>query len=74
MHFARLVEQASATRFYDLFVYGAYISELSLTSSHSYQITISIEVPLRGKGFILEGSPSKKIYSTVDKKVNNMPL
>ena len=24
MHFARLVEQASATRFCDLFVYGAY--------------------------------------------------
>ena len=25
MHFAHLVEQASATRFCDLFVYGAYI-------------------------------------------------
>ena len=25
MHFARLVEQASATGFYDLFVFGAYM-------------------------------------------------
>ena len=30
MHFARLVEQASATRFCDLFVYGAYMVHRSM--------------------------------------------
>ena len=30
MHFARLVEQASVTRFCDLFVYGAYMVHRSM--------------------------------------------
>ena len=30
MHFARLVEQASATGFYDLFVFGAYMVHRSM--------------------------------------------
>ena len=50
MHFARLVEQASVTRFCDLFVYGAYnyLEDPRIIQDYSFYLL---------EGYMPEGSP-----------------